>query len=500
MLKIFPAIATNIAAAVAGIVLMAASAWLIASASFHPPLSALAVGITLVRAAGLFKAVFRYLDRYLSHEVMFKALSKIQLKLYKKALKIFPLKGSNAFEAQMLHELAAWANMAKDRFARVIQPLLNTALITIVVTAYLFKIIGMMGLLLPLSMLLTLTISLTFRESEKVNDTAYRERLMDFFNGFEELKAAKSSTEAITKLDDVASDLKRREQIKKTKTVNLDSFCVVGNTVLMVFILKELAGQLDIIDLTMWLFILLMTFEMFNVLPSAARSLFNVKCEILYNKSECVKAMFNGAVTADCALSIDHISFGYSTSKVLNNLQLEVKRGEKIAIIGESGSGKTTLLYLMLGLWQPDSGKIFVNGSISAATVNNYIFSQSVRENFLLLYPNIKEEEILRVLKICQLDYLDLDRELGENGMKISGGERNRLQTALALVTESNILILDEPTAGLDRITATNLIKSIIVETNEKDRTLILITHDLSVAQSMDKIFKLYEGRITCEG
>ena len=499
MLKIFPAIAANIVAAAAGIILMAASAWLITSASFHPPLSALAIGITLVRAAGLFKAIFRYLDRYLSHEIMFGALTQIQLKLYEKALKIFPLKESNAFEAQMLHELAVWANVAKDRFARVIQPLLSTALITIAVTAYLFKTIGTMALLLPFSMLLTITIALTFKEPEKVNDTAYRERLMDFFEGFEELNAAKSSEEAINKLDEAASDLKRVEQLKRTKTVNSDSFCVIVNTVLMVVVLKELAGKVDVIDLAMWLFILLITFEMFNSLPNAARSLFNAECEILSAESECAEIVSSESVAVDCALGIENLSFGYSAFKVLNDIQLEVKRGEKIAIIGESGSGKTTLLYLMLGLWQPDSGNILVNGSIAAATVNNYIFSQSVKENFLIIHPNITEEEMLRVLRICRLDNLNLDREIGENGKKISGGERNRLQTALALASNSDILILDEPTAGLDKITATEVIKSIIAETNEKDRTLIVITHDLSVAKSMDKIFKLYEGKIICE-
>ena len=478
---------------------MAASAWLITSASFHPPLSTLAVGVTLVRAAGLFKATFRYLDRYLSHDIMFRALTQIQANLYKKALKVFPLKGSSTFEAQILHELAIWSNEAKERFARVIQPLLSIALITVAVTAYLFRTIGMMSLLLPLSMLLTLIIALTFRESVKINDTVYREKMMDFFDGFEELKVSKSSEKAINKLDEAASDLKKIEQLKRSKRVNIDSLCAVVNIVLMIIVLKELAGRVVMVDLAMWLFILLITFEMFNTLTNAARSLFNMECGILNTESEYTKDVSKESIAIDCALSIKHISFGYSASKVLNDIQLEIKRGEKIAIIGESGSGKTTLLYLILRLWQPDFGKIFVNGSIAAATVNNYIFSKSVRENFLIINPNITDEEIIRALKVCQLENFNLDRELGENGAKISGGERNRLQTALALSTESNIMILDEPTAGLDKITATNLIKSIIVEANEKDHTLIIITHDLYVAKFMDKIFKLYEGKIICE-
>ena len=432
---------------------------------------------------------------------MFKALTQIQLNLYQKALRVLPLKSGGTFEAQILHELAVWANEVKYRFARVIQPLLSTALITVAVTVYLFGTIGTVSLLLPLSMLLTIIIALTFRESVKVNDIAYRERLLDFFDGFEELKAAKNSEEAINKLDETASNLKEMEQLRRTKTINIDSFCAVMNTMAMLVLLKELAGQVDIIDLAMWLFILLMSFEMFNALPNVARSLFNAECEILNAESKCTSVVYNETRRLNCALNIEHISFGYVTSsKILNDINLEIIHGSKIAIIGESGSGKTTLLYLMLGLWKPDSGQISINGSIAAATVNNYIFSQSVRENFSLLYPNVTEEEMLRSLKICQLDHLDLDRELGENGIKISGGERNRLQTALALAMNSDILILDEPTAGLDRITGTNLIRAIIDETNEKDRTLIVITHDLSVARLMDRIYKLYEGKLIYEG
>ena len=115
-----------------------------------------------------------------------------------------------------------------------------------------------------------------------------------------------------------------------------------------------------------------------------------------------------------------------------------------------------------------------------------------------MLHQNIDEEKVFNALRICQLDGVDIDRELGENGSKISGGERNRLQTALALAANSDILILDEPTAGLDKNIAADLINAIISEANEKDRTLIIITHDLAVAKMMDKIYRLRNAEITC--
>ena len=479
---------------------MTASTWLITSASLHPPLSALAVGITLVRAAGLFKAVFRYLDRYLSHEIMFKALTKIQLRLYKEALKIFPLKSGGRFEAPVLHELAVLADSLKDRFAKVIQSLLSVALISTAVTAYLFKVICLMSLILPLAMILTMIISHVLSKSEQSNDTAYRERLIDFYDALDEIKAAKSSAEIVNKLDESADQLKAGKKSQRFHTINADGICAVMNAALMILLLKELAGQVDIITLSMWLFILLMTFEMFTVLPNATRDLVNVESRM--QNAELTPVNYTSTpLNEHSAIKIDHLDFAYDgTCKVLDNLNLEVQRGEKLAIIGESGSGKTTLLYLMLGLWQPDSGQIYINGSIAASTVNNYVFSKAIRENFSILNPNITEEEMLKFLSICQLDTLDIDRELGENGSKISGGERNRLQIALALATKSDILILDEPTAGLNKDLAVKLIHEVINEINEKDRTLIVITHDLAVAKIMDKIYRLCEGKIIYEG
>ncbi len=147
-------------------------------------------------------------------------------------------------------------------------------------------------------------------------------------------------------------------------------------------------------------------------------------------------------------------------------------------ITGESGAGKTTLLYLMTKIFQPTGGTVEVNGKIAAATSTNYIFSASIRENFEILHEKISEEKILSTLKLCQLENFDIDLPIGEDAAKLSGGERGRLQVALAMAGEPDILILDEPTAGLDKNLAAKLISAVVDDSRKKNRTLILITHD----------------------
>ena len=165
---------------------------------------------------------------------------------------------------------------------------------------------------------------------------------------------------------------------------------------------------------------------------------------------------------------------------------MTIERGEKLAIVGESGAGKTTLLYLLMKLFPPDSGSIAVGGKIAASTFTNYIFSASIRDNFKILHENISDEQILAALRTCELENFNINAEIGEDGANLSGGERNRLQIALALAAEPDILILDEPTAGLDKICAEKLVKNLIDAT--KNRTLIIITHDSNYFSEMGRI------------
>ena len=411
----------------------------------------------------------------------------------------FPLKSGATGEAELLHDLTVGADNLKDLFPRVVQPILSTLLITIFVTAYLFKYIEFFALMLLTSMLLNLIISYIFANMQEIDDTSYREKILDFYDGREELIVAGSDQIAITKLNEEAENLRKLEKNNRNKLINVDTVCNLINAAVFVWILKELAQHVNIIDLAVCAFILLLTMEMFMSLPNAVRNFVAIKLNNNFEYQLESEVSSDVSKNSTAAIEINNLCFGYSTSNVIENFNLKVEHGEKIAIMGESGSGKTTLLYLILQLWKPKSGNIIINGSIAAATTNNYIFSASIRENFLMLHQNITEERILNALNICQLNEIDIDREIGENGCKISGGERCRLQTALAIAADSDILILDEPTAGLDRITANNLMHEIIRDVTEKDRTLIVITHDLSVANMMNNIYKIYDGKIIYE-
>ena len=457
------AIISSLLALASSVVLLVASAWLITVAATRPPLSELALGITAVRAAGIFRALFRYLERLTTHAAALDSLNKIRVKLYTAALSTV-----NILFGDALHNLTIRAELLKDFLPRVVIPIVGAVILNVVTTAIVAQSIGVSALLIPTALLSTAIISRAIKE-KPIDDGEYRATLIDFNDGRDEIFIADSFDSAKKILDRQAENLSSTDK----RSVNADSVCSIVNAAVLCVVLYELSARLDTISLAVHLFLLLSCLETASMIPTAIRTLEKMNfLDTIKNETPTTTA------TTDKMIEIKNLKFGYDGRTVLDNFSLDVLRADRIAIVGESGVGKTTLLYLIMGLLTPQSGSIKVGGSIAAATNANYIFSQSIRENFLILHPSISEEKIIECLRIAQLDDVDIDADIGLDGARLSGGQRCRLQTALALASDAEILMLDEPTAGLDRSTADRLIENLL----RLSQTLIVITHDPSVA------------------
>ena len=470
--RFLPAIFANISAALAEILLLAASAWLIASAALHPPLSKLSIAITLVRTAGISRAVLRYADRFISHKIIFHFLDNLRGKIFLNASKIFPMKSGRSHEGDLLHSLTISADLLKDFLPRVVLPLSTAALVTILLTYFLREP------LLPAIFLANL-IPIALKDPD---DSTYREKILDFNDGRDELNIFGKKT-ALKRLNLAAKNFGEENFNLTARQINFDTAFRILNAAGFFFILLKVAAVADTIALTVWTLIFLATLEIFSQIQPAIRTLNKIRRLEDYKIKSLPPAQI---FTTDKAIAIKNLSFSYGCEKIFSDFSLNIERGEKLAIVGESGAGKTTLLYLLTKLFPPDSGTIAINGKISAATFANYIFSTSIRYNFEMLHGNISEEKILSAMQVSGLENFDLDAEIGENGAKLSGGERNRLQIALALANEPDILILDEPTAGLDRRRAEKLVENLIEAT--KNRTLIIITHDSNYFSEMGRL------------
>jgi ATP-binding cassette, subfamily B, bacterial len=220
-------------------------------------------------------------------------------------------------------------------------------------------------------------------------------------------------------------------------------------------------------------------------------------------------------------VSFDQVSFQHQSGSTLalNRISFSVNRGETIAFVGPSGSGKTTLVKLLVGLYRPLSGSILYNGNsldeialddlrerIGFVTQDTQLFSGTIRENLLFVNPRASDAECLEVLTkaACQslLRRADkgLDSVIGEGGVKVSGGEKQRLSIARALLRRPNLLVFDEATSSLDSLTEEEISETIREVSKEDDLITILIAHRLSTVLHADTIYVLERGQIVESG
>jgi ATP-binding cassette subfamily B protein len=216
-----------------------------------------------------------------------------------------------------------------------------------------------------------------------------------------------------------------------------------------------------------------------------------------------------------------NVTFKHLTANrnALNHISFGVKTGTTIAFVGPSGSGKTTLVKLLVGLYQPLQGDILYNGVLSKeidldrlrerigfVTQDTQLFSGSIRENLQFVRPGATDEECMQVLQraACQtlLARADngLDTVIGEGGVKVSGGEKQRLSIARALLRRPDILVFDEATSALDSLTEEEITETIKEVSEHQEHITILIAHRLSTIMHADRIYVLEKGQIIEEG
>jgi ATP-binding cassette subfamily B protein len=220
-------------------------------------------------------------------------------------------------------------------------------------------------------------------------------------------------------------------------------------------------------------------------------------------------------------LEFKNVKFKHQTANqpALSNISFDVKTGETIAFVGPSGSGKTTLVKLLVGLYRPLEGKILYNNidgknidfdtlrtQIGFVTQDTQLFAGTIKENLLFVNPAATNEEILDVLKKASCNNLlaraddGLDTLIGEGGIKVSGGEKQRLSIARALLRHPHLLIFDEATSSLDSLTEEEITNTIKHVSSQLEQITILIAHRLSTIMHADRIYVLEKGEVVETG
>ncbi len=518
--------------------LLAIAAYLISAAAKHPLLIELTGAIYLVRICGISRAFVRYAERLTSHNVTFRLIGSLRVALYRRLEPLAPAELSGFRSGDLLARMMRDVDELQNLFQQIAGPTL-VAVVSALVTVAVFHVFSDLLAVVALAfmMLVGVGVPLTARSlgrragrREPALRAELQAHLVDGVQGMQDLLALGREADhrrRIAELSDELARLQRRmaqitgfEQAMSDLGTNLAVWSILLLAIPMVH-----DARIQGVYLATLALIMLGSFEAIRPLGRAFQFLERTSAagerifEIVERRPSVQDPAAPIALLDSTSLEYRNVTFGYgaSESPALANVTFRLNPGARIAVVGPSGAGKSTIANLAVRFWDPISGTVCLGGvdlrdltqedvrrEFSVVDQETKLFSTTLRGNLRLAKPDATDAELFEVLRLARLDELverlpkGLDTWLGEEGMRFSGGERQRLAIARALLKDSPILILDEPTANLDPVTEREVLDSIF--DLFQSRSILLITHRLVHLDELDEILVLNDGRVAERG
>lgn len=515
-----------------GIGLMMTSSFIIASAAIQTPIYQLQVAIVGVRFFGISRGVFRYLERYISHEVTLKLLAKFRVWFFKSLEPLIPSKKKDLTSGDLLSRAIEDIESLEHIFVRVISP----PFVFVAVSILMFTLLNLFNIKYALIFLFSFVISaigiptLTYFLSNKLGGKIIKLKsqlkaiAVDSVQGLSELIVygqIQKWKNIFNEIEDELLSLERKMNLIQSLHEVLTGFAMnITVSIMLYAAIPDVSNKLlNGVYLSVITIGIMASFEIVFQIPlafqyltksvEAAKRLLEItdtaqeeKYHTDYSKNE-IQQFKN------FDLKINNISFSYiENKKILDKISFEVKEREKIAIVGASGSGKSTLVNIICKLWNYDDGEILIGDVnyknissiklreiISVVPQNVHLFTGTILENLLIANENASDDEINEALKKSELyEFVvslpdKLNTYIGELGKKLSGGEIKRLGIARALLRNTPIIIFDEVTSHLDEETENKILNNLDKLSAEK--TILFITHKTSKLNYFDKVIKI---------
>ena len=513
--------------------LMFNSGYLISkSASLPENILLVYVPIVLTRAFGVSRPVFRYIERLTSHNWVLKMTSKLRRKLYHTLEKDAMVFKQKYRMGDILGLLAEDIQYIQNLYLRTIFPLI----IALILYAFIVIAVGVFSIFFALYLALLLFILVIVlpvwsvvvngarQEREKTLKTELYTDLTDNVLGVADWIFSQRGVEYVDTHLQVEQELYQVQDQKRlfNRRVHvlfqlIYSFIVIG---LIVWTSQRFVGNHG--GAANWIAAFVLSafpvVDAFVVLPEAMQesNVYKDSINRLNALDETPDEAPKNIEVTDTRIQVEDLSFSYDHHLVLDRLDLTIEPGEKIAILGKSGSGKSTLASLIRGDLKPQNGLLTLGGVptyqfgdamshyISVIQQAPYLFHTTILNNVRMANTNKSEEEVWQVLERVGLKKLveqlpeGLHTMVDEAGLRFSGGERHRMALARILLQDTPIVLLDEPTVGLDPLTEQALIDTFFSQL--QDKTVIWITHHLQGIEIMDRVIFIEDGRLEMSG
>lgn len=524
---------------IANAALIATSAYLIALAALHPPLAALSISIAGVRFFGIARAVLRYTERLFGHSASLGLLTRLQVWFYAAVEPHVPAALSGYRTADLWQRLVNDVETLKFLYVKIVHPPFVALSVLLTVALFLGCFSWELVTVLTMGFILSgIVVPLAgWRYCKRLADKLAADRgglsclLTDSVLGMEEIMTYGMADRHLAKITQNANALEKlRMKLAQAQAFTEAVSGAISNSTVFITLLQSVSmvrqERMDGVLLAVIPLVVQCSFEAVWPMAHLGSNYVEMKAAAgrlfaLIDKSVAVADRERpvGLDNGDYELRVADLSFTYPSRSIpaLSGISFTLPPGGKIAVIGPSGAGKSTLATLLLRFDDYDTGHIYLNKQeirwcsqqdvrkvFGVVNQDIYLFHATIRDNLLVARPTASDAEVWNVLAQARLDETiaalpeQLDTVIGRDGQLLSGGERQRLAIARALLKEAPVLLLDEPTAGLDPAAEQQVMAAIYGM--PKNKSLILITHRLIGLEDMDEILVIDNGRIVERG
>jgi len=489
-----------------------------------------------VRGAAITRTAGRYFERLVSHDATFRVLQHLRVSTFSKLLPLSPAGLARFRQGELLNRIVADVDTLDHLYLRVISPLVGALFTIVVVTIGLSILDVTLALTLGGIMLLTLLLlpPLFYHAGKPTGEKLtilrgeYRQQITSWLQGQAELTIFGASARYRARMENTELSWHDAQRRQSELTALSQAVMLLINAVAVLAMLWLAAGGVGGNTqpgalIALFVFCALAAFEALAPVTGAFQHLGQViasAVRITQITQYPPEVRFSDSQTpfpAEAALTLDNVSFSYpqQPQKALDGISLQINAGEHVAILGRTGCGKSTLLQLLTRAWDPAAGEIAISGqplaslsepalraSISVVPQRVHLFSATLRDNLLLAAPMATDDTLAAVLTQVGLEKLldenGLNSWLGEGGRQLSGGELRRLAVARALLHDAPLMLLDEPTEGLDATTESQILD--LLERVTQGKTVLMVTHRLRGLSRFDRIIVMDNGQIIEQG
>ena len=489
-----------------------------------------------VRGTAITRTAGRYFERLVSHDATFRVLQHLRVTTFSKLLPLSPAGLARYRQGELLNRVVADVDTLDHLYLRVISPLVGALVVIVVVTLGLCLLDVHIALVLGGIMLATLFIlpPLFYRAGKPTGEKLtrlrgeYRQQLTGWLQGQAELTIFGASRRYRAQMEN--TELNWHEAQRKQSELTALSqalMLLIGGGAVMAMLWMASGGVGDNAQpgplIALFVFCALAAFEALAPVTGAFQHLGQVVAsalritQITGQQPEVQFSTTASAVPEQLALCLSDVSFAYEgqAQPALDHINLTIPAGAHVAVLGRTGCGKSTLLQLLTRAWDPAQGQILFNDTplvqmsetalrktVSVVPQRVHLFSATLRDNLLLAAPGAADEALRGMLEKVGLHKLledeGLNSWLGEGGRQLSGGELRRLAIARALLHNAPLMLLDEPTEGLDATTERQILD--LLKKEMQDKTVLMVTHRLRGLADFDQIIVMDNGQIIEQG